>query len=182
MSNEQKEDVLQLYIVRHAAAEDPSPGVPDAHRALTEKGRERFRKTARKLGTKVRAIELILTSPLVRAVQTAEILAGEVGHESLRVLPELGGAHPAEAVLQAVSRIRGEHRSIALVGHEPQVSDLVIRSLRLEPDAASAIHFRKGAVVLLETSGSSSSPHAQARWWMRAGEVHPGLPEMKGDD
>ena len=182
MSDEQRADVLQLYIVRHAAAEEPSPGVPDAHRALTAKGRERFRKTARKLATKVRAIELILMSPLVRAVQTAEILAGEVGHESLRVLPELGGAHPAQAVLEAVARIRGEHRSVALVGHEPQVSDLVIRSLRLEPDAASAIHFRKGAVVLLEMSGSPGAAPAHARWWMRAGEVHPGPPEMKGDD
>jgi phosphohistidine phosphatase len=177
MDDERTAGVLQLYIVRHAAAEEPSSSVPDALRALTAKGRERFRKTARKLATKVRSIELILTSPLVRAVQTAEILAGEVGHESVRVLPELSGAHPAQALLEAVSGLGGKHRSIALVGHEPQLSDLLARYLRLE-DQASAIHLRKGAVVLLEVSGSS----AQARWWMRSGDLYPGLPELKGDD
>jgi phosphohistidine phosphatase len=181
MDDERNSSGLQLYIVRHAAAEDPSPGVPDGHRALTEKGRERFRKTARKLSGKVRSIDLILTSPLVRAVQTAEILACEVAHESVRVLPELAG-HPAQALVEAVSRADGKHRSVALVGHEPQLTELIATYLRLEPDRASALHLRKGAVVLLEVSGPAKSPKAQARWWMRSGESHDGLPEMAGEE
>src|SRR3954452_8755214 len=119
---------LELYVVRHAAAEDASAGTPDASRALTAKGRDRFRKTARKVAAKVRSIDLIFTSPLVRAVQTAEILAGEMAHEAVRVLAALAG-HPAQEVLEAVERMRGGDASVALVGHEPQVTDLLARAL-----------------------------------------------------
>src|SRR4051812_19864292 len=102
---------LELYIVRHAAAEDVPAGTPDAYRPLTTKGREKFRKTARKVAVKVRSIDLIFTSPLVRAVQTAEILAGELAHDAVRVLPALAG-HPAQEVLDAVERLRVGHGSV----------------------------------------------------------------------
>jgi len=169
---------LDLYVVRHAAAEDAPSGMPDAHRALTVKGREKFRKTARKLAAKVRSIDLIFTSPLVRAVQTAEILAGEVAHEAVSVLPALAG-HPAQEVLDAIEGMRGDHASVALVGHEPQVTELLARSLQLPPDQAAAIQFRKGAVVLVEIGGASA---AEPRWWIRGGGFHPGLPGGTDDD
>ena len=177
MSEEQGSAVFQLYVIRHAAAEEPFSSAPDSHRALTANGRERFRKTARKLARKVRSIELILTSPLVRAVQTAEILAGEIGHQWVRVLPQMAGG-PAQAVLDSVLGMTGKHRSIAVVGHEPQVTELLARSLRLGPEEEAAIHFRKGTVVLVEVRG----PKAEVRWSIRSGSVHPGLPEAKGDD
>src|SRR5881227_57194 len=159
---------LELYVVRHAAAEDAQAGKPDAYRALTAKGRDKFRKTARKLAAKVRSIDLIFTSPLVRAVQTAEILAGEVAHEAVRVLPALAG-HPAQEVLAAIEKLRGGHGSVALVGHEPQVTELLARSLALSPDQSASIHFRKGAIVLVEAGDGPP----EARWWIRGSDFHP---------
>jgi phosphohistidine phosphatase len=67
--------MIELYFVRHGIAVERIPGVPDSFRELTGKGRRRFRKTARAFAQLGRSLDLILTSPLVRAVQTAEILA-----------------------------------------------------------------------------------------------------------
>src|SRR5437667_4924124 len=128
--------LIHRYLVRHGAADDAAPGVPDALRTLTAKARRRFRKAARSLGRKSGTLDLVLTSPLVRAVQTAEILAGEVEHDSFSVLPELAPGHDAAEALRAVSRARKEG-SIALVGHEPQLSRMLAALARIsEAEAA----------------------------------------------
>ena len=67
---------MQLYLVRHGIAVDGGEAMPDGSRGLTDKGRRRFHRTARAFGKLGHKLDLILTSPLVRAVQTAEILAG----------------------------------------------------------------------------------------------------------
>src|SRR5882724_2462532 len=67
---------VRLLVVRHAIAEDPAvfaaTGRSDAERPLTEKGRRRMRRVARGLKKLVPAIDGLATSPLVRAVETAE--------------------------------------------------------------------------------------------------------------
>src|SRR5439155_1844546 len=90
--------MIRLYVVRHAPAVESGAG-PDAQRTLTGKGRKRFHKTARAFGRRGEKLDAIFTSPLVRAVQTAEILAGEVRHGEVTVLDELGPGHTPDALL-----------------------------------------------------------------------------------
>jgi phosphohistidine phosphatase len=166
--------MIHLYLVRHAAAED-GVGIPDAFRTLNAKARKRFRKTARNLARKVGRLDLVLTSPLVRAVQTAELLAGEIKHGALAVLPELGADHTADSILKAVSRVRKEG-SIALVGHEPHLGRLVAALARLSGAQAAKLEIRPGAIVRVDLSGLPQPKKADARWWIKSGPRHKGLP------
>jgi phosphohistidine phosphatase len=173
--------MIHLYLVRHGIAEDAAAGVPDLLRTLTEKARRRFRKTARSFGRKSGALDLILASPLVRAVQTAEILAGEVKHSALGVLPELSPEHAPDALLKAVSRRARKSGSIALVGHEPQLSKLVAALAQLPAAQAAKLDIRPGAVVRVDVEALPQKKKAEARWWVRSGGRHKGLPWNKDE-
>ena len=162
--------MIRLYLVRHGIAIDAEDwkDAPDGSRPLTEKGRRRFRKAARALGKHERRLELILTSPLVRAVQTAEILAGELKHGEVAVLEELA-AGGVGALLAGVAARAQAGRSIALVGHEPQLSAILTTLARLTPEQAAELDFRKGAIVRLDVSGLPDPETALLRWWLKPG-------------
>src|SRR6266403_3213768 len=100
--------VMQLYVVEHGIAVEGGEGIPDEWRPLTDRGRRRFQKTARAFGKLGRKLDLILTSPLVRAVQTAEILAGETEHGEVGILPELDPKFDPAAVCAAIAMRAGE--------------------------------------------------------------------------
>jgi len=68
----------RLYLVRHAVAEEPAAGVADEARRLTKRGRKRFARLVRQLTGAGMDIDLVATSPLIRARQTAEILAANM--------------------------------------------------------------------------------------------------------
>ncbi len=148
---------MRLWIVRHAPAEDPTAEGHDAARALTPKGRERFEQAVRGLRVLDARFDLILHSPLLRAVQTAELLA-PLSQGRLQVAPELA-LEPSEDLLALC-----EGRSVALVGHEPHVSTLVAWLIcgweSLGP--TGAVLFKKGAVACLE------------------GELRPGRMQLRG--
>src|ERR671929_2162184 len=99
---------MQLYLVRHGIAVEGGDGIPDDFRVLSDKGRRRFQKTARTFGKRGRELDLILTSPLVRAVQTAEILAGATAHGEVGVLEELDPKVAAPHVLAAIAKRAGD--------------------------------------------------------------------------
>src|SRR4051812_7203524 len=114
---------MQILLIRHGHAVEEAPGLGDAGRWLSVKGRKVTRKVARWLGkSEKRAPVVIWTSPLVRAVQTAEILAAGVGVEGeVKPCAELSpGRDPGDLI-----KLLGEappEGQIALVGHEPSLS------------------------------------------------------------
>lgn len=131
-----------LILVRHATAiprgtldidrEGRSPAVNDDNRWLTEKGRERFLRGARRFARAEGAqVELILTSPLPRAVMTAELLAQVLRISAVEVCDTLrpeGSVAEVQALLQ--ERVRGERGlRVAAVGHEPMLGALLQRLL-----------------------------------------------------
>jgi phosphohistidine phosphatase len=145
-----------VLLVRHGKAEDTHP-LGDGARALTEEGREDFRSHARKLADEL-SLEGILTSPLVRAVQTAEILADACGVDQVQVRGELDFQRASPAVLEALCRSVGPRW--ALVGHNPSLAETLAHLLGL----ADPPRFRKGAVAALR-------PAATLPWelaWMAA--------------
>src|SRR5512134_249635 len=76
---------MYVFLIRHGIAIDDVPGLSDEDRYLTGEGRVKTGKVASLLGKKIGHLDRILTSPLVRSVQTAEILAQRIGCEDVRV-------------------------------------------------------------------------------------------------
>jgi phosphohistidine phosphatase len=170
---------MEVFLVRHgdAIARD---GTSDAFRPLTEKGRRRFRKTARSFARLGCEVELILTSPLVRAVQTAEILAGEVPHGDVDVLEQLDPRFDAQELLRALRKRANGSGSVALVGHEPQISSVLAALAGVD---AETLRVKKGAIVRLQVREPTQRGSASAVWSLKPKSkmVKKGLPLAKTD-
>jgi len=143
---------MKLLLVRHAIALDrDTPGISDHLRPLTEEGIAKFKKTARALSTLVVA-DLVLTSPVLRAKQTAEILArhwpGVATHEN-----EALGNGSRERFEDSLTGA-ADNVAIAAVGHEPFMSDWT--SEWLDASSSSAFEFKKGGAALIEFDGHPS--------------------------
>lgn len=165
--------VQKIYLVRHGIAADPDEWKgPDDSRPLNAKGRRSFRETARAFARLGERVELVCTSPLVRAVQTAEVLAGVLELDEVTVLEELRADVPVQRLLERVAELPAKR--IALVGHDPQLSGAAAALGRVEP---ARIEFPKGAIVRFDADDAAGRK-AQARWWLEPGakKPHDGLP------
>lgn len=132
--------------MRHGPAEDDSPTGRDGDRALTTQGRDRTRAVARALVAEGEAPLSIVTSPLVRALQTAEIVAAVTGLEArVREAKDAGGAPGAveirremapggDALGLALELARSGRKRAMVVGHEPDLSMLVARLVGRPPE------------------------------------------------
>lgn len=151
---------MRVYLVRHAESVDRAPGMPDAARCLSARGRVSFRETARRFREAGALPDRMFTSPLVRAVQTAEILsetlqfAGEVA-----VAPQLSPGFDVEG-LNAVLDVCPGTREVALVGHAPDLGDILARLLSLPRGYA----MRKGSIAALDLPDTGNRLHAGFAW------------------
>jgi phosphohistidine phosphatase len=133
-----------VYLVRHGVAAERGPEYPDDRlRPLTSEGKDKVREIAAGLAAIGVHLDEILTSPLVRTRQTAEILAGAWSPvPAVRDLDGLAVDGRNEQVLSALAaRRRG--RQVALVGHMPGIGSLAAELI----GSASPFPFRKGAVA-----------------------------------
>jgi phosphohistidine phosphatase len=147
--------VIELYLLRHGIAVDPaSSGMPDDARPLTEKGKKRMRQIASGLLAIDLQLDAIITSPLVRARQTAEIVADALGLKDRLETSNVLATGSDPATIERFLRGRAESR-LMLVGHNPTLSELV--SLMVAGARRSPIcELKKGAVAALaRTEGSS---------------------------
>ncbi len=135
---------MLLYLLRHADAEAQAES--DEARQLTRKGREQAHKVARFLEAHELHLSLVLSSPLRRAHETAQAVAGQMRAELL-VVPWLAcGMHP-EAALEELKAYRSQ-TSVMLVGHEPDFSQLAAHLLGLPSNAQ--FHVRKASLSLID--------------------------------
>lgn len=141
---------MQLLIIRHAiAVPRGTPGIPDEDRPLTPEGEEKFREAAKGLAKLVGRPDALLTSPWLRAKQTAAIAAAAWG----RLEPEETAALASgsfEEQAAVLDRYPGD-ASVAVVGHEPWVSELLARLLGTRHDAR--LEFKKGGAALVDLPG-----------------------------
>jgi phosphohistidine phosphatase len=155
---------VELYLVRHAIAEDRDVArwPDDALRPLTPDGAARFARAARGLARIAPDVDAVLSSPYRRAWETAEVLEREAGWpapEPSTALEATRSAHDALAALGEVAELA----SVALVGHEPQLS--MLASLLLTGDARMwGLDLKKGAVALLDCGGPPTPRTALLRW------------------
>ena len=152
-----------IYFVRHGLAAEQGPDYPDdGQRPLTSEGIERLRLEGRGLRELQVKLDHVLTSPLVRAVQTAEVLLATVGGgASLATVDALHPGGRYEALTAALARL-GDARSIALVGHMPSIGDFAARMI----GAADALLFKKGAVCCVEVDELPPLRAGQLRWFL----------------
>jgi phosphohistidine phosphatase len=142
---------MDLYLVRHAIAEarDPARWPDDSVRPLTEDGISLFRKAARGLVRAGAEVEVAFTSPYVRAWQTAEILTHEAGWPQARKERAL---EPGTSPSVAIELVRSHREpSVALVGHQPDLSELA--SLLLTGGREARLELKKGGVIWLRFEG-----------------------------
>jgi phosphohistidine phosphatase len=161
---------VRVLLVRHAAAVDrlAFEGA-DADRPLTAEGARRFRRAARALAVRLPEIQAIASSPRLRARETADLLAAELAGDSERL--DLGALEPdaRPAATLAWLRSRRELDTVALVGHEPQLSRLEAWLLvaRERPLAA----FKKGGAALVEIPGRIAAGRALLAWHLTASQL-----------
>jgi phosphohistidine phosphatase len=164
---------MLLYLLRHGVAADRIPGgfADDADRLLTDRGREKLQLEAlgmRALGLR---FDRIFTSPLLRARQTAQVVAGAYGIEDeILVTQALAPGGGFSQVLHAQSplvRVLNNHtfESALLVGHEPDLSELA--SLLLTGSAGLNVQFKKGGLCAIAVE-SLTKPALNELLWLLA--------------
>ncbi len=156
---------MEIYILRHGIAEEGGPGMRDADRKLIPGGKDKLRlvlRRAREAGVRPDAI---LTSPYVRAVETARIAAGELEYK--------GDLFETEALVPMSSpqpvweeiRIQKEARQVLLAGHEPLLSAVYAYLL----DAPTLqVDVKKGSLGRIDVSGAGPRPRGVLRWIITA--------------
>ena len=133
-----------LVLVRHGEAEGAGFG-GDEQRALTEDGRRYVRAVGRLWAARAEAVDVLITSPLVRAVQTAEILATALGLDAVTARPEVAFPATLEQLWAVIDEAPTHARGVMVVGHEPTLGVL---ASWLTP-AAATLPFRTGTALTL---------------------------------
>lgn len=150
------ESKCQLLLLRHGIAEERSPERPDGERALTPRGVERTRAVLARLVALDLCCDQLLTSPLRRAYQTAELAVAAGLAPGLGVTEALA---PGGDPLPLLERAAGVPR-LALVGHEPDLGDL---AARLIGAPSGALVLKKAGVALVQRATGTAGLHGQWR-------------------
>ncbi|MBI4487054.1 MAG: phosphohistidine phosphatase SixA [Acidobacteria bacterium] len=156
-------ETYELYLIRHGLAEERGEAWPDdAKRPLTGAGMSRLTKEARGLSRIGVTFDAILTSPFVRARQTAEVFAG--GVEPRPHLTNVDALTP-EGSYQALLAELAKHsrrERIALVGHEPSIGELAARLI----GSRHPLPFKKGAICCISVDSLPPSGPGSLLWFL----------------
>jgi len=152
---------MEIYILRHAIAEDAAAGQPDADRRLTPSGEEKLRRVLARATEAGVNPDVILTSPYVRAVQTAEIARTELGFKDELIHTEslVPFATPFD-VWDEVRRQSGA-RQVLLAGHNPLLSSLVCFLIGAP---SYAIDLKKSALARVDVHSPAPQPRGALVW------------------
>jgi phosphohistidine phosphatase len=163
---------MKLILVRHAIAEDQEEFArteqPDDLRPLTDAGRSRMKRAARGLQAVVDQLDLIATSPLTRAVQTAEILGKEYGKVAVVVAESLAPHRQFDEFLTWLGQL-DDVDTVAAVGHEPHMSSLA--SWLLTGSGTSFFEMKKGSAMLLDFDQELRAGGAKLRWFLTPSQL-----------
>jgi phosphohistidine phosphatase len=151
---------VELYLIRHGIAAEPGDAYPDdTKRPLTQRGISRLQKQTRGLAALGVTLDQILTSPLVRCRQTADVLAEGLGGPVAGVAA-LAPPGTSAAVIEELGRYARRSR-IALVGHEPNIGELAARLA----GAKTPFPFKKGAVCCIELAALPPARPGRLLWF-----------------
>ncbi|HUN00075.1 MAG: hypothetical protein B7X12_03630 [Halothiobacillus sp. 20-53-49] len=161
---------MDVLLIRHAPAEEREiferTGQPDELRPLTPRGIERMQLAARGLMTLALPVERLIASPLVRAQQTAEILAPTLEIRQFETEALLGPDVPASLLvdwLRKQPRVEG----MALIGHEPSLSRLL--ETLIVGEANGNMPLKKGGAALIRFGEGIAAGRGQLIWFLSPG-------------
>lgn len=163
---------MQLLVIRHAIAEDrdafASSGRDDSERPLTAAGRDKMRRAVAGLRRLVPTIDLLASSPYVRAMQTAELVAEGYGIGDIKQVDALVPDAPLQRFLTWVQR-KATVDVVATVGHEPHLGELVTWLMSGLPE--SRVEMKKGGACLLEFHGQPGAGVGVLKWLMTPSQL-----------
>jgi len=160
---------MRIILIRHGIAEERGrAGQDDALRSLTKEGRQKMRKGAEGLRQLVPALNLIATSPLTRAVQTADIL-GEA-YKGVRTV-EISALSPRKPPAALVDWLNANpaDATIALVGHEPHLGTFLCWLLTGLQE--SFVVLKKGGAAMIETAGPATAGRGKLLWLLKPSQL-----------
>ena len=163
---------MNIYILRHGIAVEPgTPGFEnDADRPLIPKGERRLRSAAAAMEKLNLSFDLILSSPFVRARQTAEIVAGELKlKKRIEFFDGLVPGGNPKALIHVLNELKPAPENILLVGHEPYLSRLI--SLLVSGGVEALIEMKKGGLGKLEVAELRHGQCARLAWLLTPSQM-----------
>jgi len=154
---------MEIFVLRHGEAEETVKGLADRDRKLTARGKQDL-KAVLKLARKAEvAPDLILTSPLRRAQETAAIAAEVLGSKRVAETRNLLPGSSPEMIWREIG---SDHKveKILLAGHQPHLASLI--ALLLE--APLMVDLKKSSLVRIETQGRLGPPRGVLKWMITA--------------
>jgi phosphohistidine phosphatase len=159
---------MNLYLMRHgiAAAAGQAGVKSDGERPLTPRGIKRLRQAARGLRRLKISFDAILTSPLLRARQTADIVVDALGLEAqLEEIPELAPETSVDRLLAGLSRCQNKQH-LLLVGHNPLLTHASSFLLAGKKEPGLQIDLKKGGICCIETETLPPRAPGTLHWFL----------------
>lgn len=157
---------MRLFLLRHGIAEDGGPSLRDFDRALTERGRAELHWIARGMQNLSVGPAPILSSPLVRARQTAELVAPVLGAR-FDITEELSSGADFGALQRLISA-HSNAESLMLVGHEPDLADL---AAALVGAHQGALVLKKAGLIRIDLPGRAEPRAGRLRWLLTPSQL-----------
>ncbi|HMA24509.1 MAG TPA: phosphohistidine phosphatase SixA [Gemmatimonadaceae bacterium] len=169
---------MRLLLIRHGIAEEQEiwarTGHSDDERPLTDEGRRKMTLNAKGIHRAIDAIDLLATSPLVRARQTAQIVADAFKFNRIEATKALVPGAPMRDFVEWLGR-HGDMKVIAAVGHEPHLG--ILATWLMTDIEDSRVELKKGAACLLEFDGAPESGTGRLCWSIAPAQLR----DMAGD-
>lgn len=161
---------MQLLVVRHGIAEDRETWAPrdDALRPLTEEGKKKMKEAAKGLRALIPRLDVLATSPLTRAQQTAAILAKVYDLSEPATVDALASGQRPPALAPWL-RTQATRKTVAIVGHEPGLGSLV--SWLAAGSERSFVELGKGGACLLDVGERVDAGEAMLVWALRPSQL-----------
>jgi phosphohistidine phosphatase len=156
---------MNLYFLRHGIAVEPGTAgyEKDADRPLTPEGERKLGQIAEAMKALELTFDLILSSPYLRARQTAEIVAEAfTARKKLQFSSSLACGGDTKELVNDLNRLRPYPENVLLVGHEPYLSGLI--SLLVADNTTSAVVMKKGGLCKLSTESLKHGRCAALAW------------------
>ncbi|WP_138504894.1 phosphohistidine phosphatase SixA [Nostoc sp. PA-18-2419] len=157
---------MELYLIRHGIAQDKDLGIKDEERSLTTEGRQKTQKVAEKLVKLGLNFDLILTSPLVRARQTAQILIAEKLSSQLEESSYLTHDGQISGWLKdwLEPRNYSQNTQLALVGHEPDLTNWA--EILLWGEVKASLVLKKAGMIGIKLPENGSPLGRSQMFWL----------------
>ena len=156
---------MNLYILRHGIATDPAAHefAKDADRPLTPEGKRKLRQVAAAMAALELSFDLILSSPYLRARQTADVIAEALKERKrLELSDSLTPGGSMKKLVELLNHLQPSPESVLVVGHEPSLSSLI--SLLVSGGASFAVVMKKGGLCKLSTESLQPGRCATLEW------------------